>query len=178
MILETDNLMMRQIEENDWSLFYQLETDISVQKFVSDINTKSKIKERFKSRLEKWDKKSSQWLCLVIIDKSTNEKIGVTGFYPEWESYKQAEVGFMLLPKFHGKGYGKESLIAVLDFALNECEFHKIKATVTEGNDASCHLLKKVGFQQEGIIRDNYKINETWKNDIIFGMFSNELTAA
>ena len=124
-----------------------------------------------------WDKTKSQWLCLVIINKSTNEKIGVTGFFPEWEPYKQAEVGFMLLPSFQGKGYGKESLIGVLNLALNNCNFHKIKATVTLGNDACIHLLRKVGFKKEVLIRDNYKIKGEWKDDVLLGMLSTELIA-
>lgn len=177
LILETERLSMRQIEPSDWELFSNLQNNESVQKFVSDINTDEQIKQGFKSRLPSWSKENTQWLCLVITLKATGEKLGVTGFFPEWEPYKQAEVGFMLLPEFHGKGFGKESLVAILNFAFETCDFHKAKATVTEGNDASCHLLKKVGFQQEGIIRDNYKINGAWKSDIIFGMFGNELTA-
>ena len=168
---------MRQIETSDWELFYDLEKDGSVQEFVSDINSDEKIKQRFESRLPSWSKEKAQWLCLVIILKETGEKVGLTGFFPDLEPYQQAEVGFMLLPKFQGKGYGTESLISVSNFAFKTCNFHKLKATVTEGNNASCTLLKKVGFQQEGIIRDNYKINGEWKNDIVFGMFSNELTA-
>jgi RimJ/RimL family protein N-acetyltransferase len=168
---------MKQIESSDWELFSSLKKDESVQRFVSDINSDKQIKQGFQSRLPPWSKENPQWLCLTITLKETGEKVGVTGFFPEWQPYKQAEVGFMLLSEFQGKGYGKESLVAVLEFAFKECNFHKVKATVTEGNDASCHLLKKVGFLQEGIIRDNYKINGTWKSDIIFGMFSNELTA-
>ncbi|WP_461535281.1 GNAT family N-acetyltransferase [Spongorhabdus nitratireducens] len=174
-LLETDKLLLRQITSTDWDLFYSLQTNESVQNFVSDIKNDETIRQAFDSRLPIWNKLNPQWLCLVIILRETGERIGLTGFFPEWEPHQQAEVGFMLLPEFHGKGYGKESLIAVLEFAFRDCSFHKAKATVTEGNTASCCLLNKVGFQQEGIIRDNYKIGGTWKNDIVFGMFSNEL---
>lgn len=177
-MIETNRLLLRQIEPSDWAFFYGLEKDVSIQQYVSDINADEKIRERFESRLPAWDKTYPQWLCLVIILKETGERVGVSGFFPEWEPYQQAEVGFMLAAGFHGKGYGKESLIAVLDYAFNDLSFHKVKATVTEGNDASCGLLKKVGFQQEGIIRDNYKIQGIWKNDIVFGMFGNELVIA
>ena len=168
---------MKQINSSDWGLFANLKKNESVQEFVSDLNTDEQIEQGFQSRLQPWKKENSQWLCLVITIKKTGEKIGVTGFFSEWEPYKQAEVGFMLLPEFHGKGYGKESLVALLDFTFKVCSFHKVKATVTKGNYASLSLLKRVGFQQEGIIRDNYKVNGAWKNDIIFGMFSNELIA-
>lgn len=174
-MIETNRLLMRQIEYTDWEFFYNVEKDASVQEYVSDINTEETIRERFESRLPSWNKMNSQWLCLVITLKETGEKIGVSGFYPEWEPYQQAEVGFLLASGFQGEGYGKESLIAVLGFVFDDLSFHKVKATVTEGNDASCGLLRKVGFQQEGLIRDNYKIQGAWKNDIVFGLLRNEL---
>ncbi len=174
LIIETPRLLMRPMVTADWSLFHRLETDSSVQKYVSDLKDNSSIKQRFESRLPLWSKTGSQWLCLIITEKSSSKPIGITGFYPEWEPCRQAEVGFMLLPDYQNKGFGKESLLALARYAFEECRFHKLKATVTEGNDACCQLLKNIGFQQEARLRDNYRIAGQWQNDLVFGLLHHE----
>ena len=168
-LLETPRLWLRPLVNSDWPMYFELKTHALVQQNVGDIQSDSLIRQGFESRLPSWDKKKNQWLCLVIVLKETEEVLGVTGFLPEWEPYQQAEVGYMLHPSHHRKGYGAESLRAVVQFALEQCQFHKLKATVTEGNTASCYLLEKLGFQKEGLLRDNFKMNGAWKNDIVYG---------
>jgi RimJ/RimL family protein N-acetyltransferase len=51
-----------------------------------------------------------------------------------------------------------------------------MKATVTEGNIASASLLERVGFIQEGRIRDNFKLNQQWHNDLIYGLLNSEFS--
>lgn len=174
MKIETERLILQPICKNDWELFEELHKSNEVIKYVNDPFKDSEIKERFNSRLGKWDKTSNHWLALTILEKETNNKLGITGFYPEWEPYKQAELGFLLLPKYQGKGFGKESTAAVLEYAFNECHFHKVIATVTEGNLPSFALLKNLKFIHEGTIRDNFKLCGKWQNDLKLGLLRHE----
>lgn len=174
--LETARLILRPLTEADRVFFSQLQQHPDVMRYVSDPLSADAINEKFNSRLPAWTKHSSHKLCLMIIDKHRNTPIGITGFMPEWEPYQQAEVGFLLHPNEQGKGYGKESLQAVLQFAFDDCLFHKIKATVTEGNIASASLLERVGFIQEGRIRDNFKLNQQWHNDLIYGLLNSDFS--
>lgn len=107
-------------------------------------------------------------------EKHSGEAVGITGFRPHWAPYRQAEVGYGSLPSGQGKGYGKESLRAVLDFAVNACGFHKLTATVTAGNLASRGLLESCGFQLEGTLRDNYRLADQWCDDWLFGLLAAE----
>ncbi len=177
MRIETQRLILQPITENDWELFEKLHKSNEVINYVSDPFKDSDIKERFNSRLGAWYKTCNRWLALVIFEKDTKNKIGVTGFYPEWEPYKQAELGFLLLPEYQRKGYGKESTLAVVDYAFSQCQFHKIIATVTEGNAPSFALLTSLGFAHEGTIRDNFKLGGKWQNDLKLGLLSREYNA-
>lgn len=107
-------------------------------------------------------------------EKASEDAVGMTGFRPQWHPYRQAEVGYGSLPLAQGKGYGKESLRAVLDFAFNACDFHKLTATVTEGNIASRRLLESCGFLLEGTLRDNYQLAGQWRDDWQFGLLVSE----
>jgi ribosomal-protein-alanine N-acetyltransferase len=44
---------------------------------------------------------------------------------------------------------------AVLEFGFNQLQLNKIEAKVDPGNEASIRLLYKLGFQQEGLLRQH-----------------------
>jgi RimJ/RimL family protein N-acetyltransferase len=174
MKLETARLTLHSITPDDWSLFLRLYQDPEVIRYIADPMEETEIRTRFETRLAPWSKHSEHWLCLVMREKSTGEAVGFTGFSPEWLPFQQAEVGFGSLPNAQGKGYGKESLLAVMDFAFNACGFHKLKATVTEGNIPSRRLLEGCGFQLEGTLRDNYRLAGKWHGDWVLGLLATE----
>lgn len=176
MELETNRLILKPLARADWDFFKRLHTSPQVMRFVSDMPTDAVVQQRFDERHISWQKQSNNWLTLTVFEKATMAPIGVTGFLSQWHPYRQAELGFLFAPEFQGLGYAKESTQRVIEFAFNECEYHKITATVTEGNAASSGLLTTLGFQLEGRLRDNYKINDKWCNDLKFGMLKHEFT--
>jgi len=173
-LLTTPRLTMRPIAFEDWSLFLKLNQSPSVMKYIGDIETTAQIRHRFEQRVGKWDKYSDFWLCLVIRERETGRAVGLTGFFPDWRPYQQAEVGFMLLPDAQGKGYGKESLREVLNYAFDECGFHRLQANVLEGNIASRRLLESCGFALEGTLRESYRLHGEWHNDWLLGLLKND----
>lgn len=174
MLLETSRLILSPINESDWPLFRDLHQSEAVMRYVTDDFSEQNIRDRFNARLREWNPKCNDWLTLTIEVKATAEKIGVTGFYAQWDPYQQAELGFLLAPEFQGKGYAKESTSALLDYLFIEQNYHKAVATVTEGNTPSLNLLQSLGFQLEGTLRDNYKLNNQWYNDLKLGLLRHE----
>lgn len=168
MQLETNRLILRSLCEDDWPFFLALHQLPSVMAFVADIEQEPQILARFNERLVPWSKESQSWLTLLIIEKESNKAVGLTGFLSRWHPFQQAEVGFMIHPDAQGAGYGYESLLSVLHFASAGCGYHKITATVTEGNIGSVALLAKAGFELEGRLQDNFRINNQWCSDLVF----------
>ncbi|TON84374.1 GNAT family N-acetyltransferase, partial [Vibrio parahaemolyticus] len=89
------------------------------------------------------------WLCLTIFDANTQQPIGITGFVLEED---KAEVGYLLLPEFHGQQFGTETLNALLHWAETTHDILRFSATVTEGNVASERVLTKCGFELSQVI--------------------------
>lgn len=172
--LRTARLTMDSLSEQDWPLFLRLYQDSDVQRYISDPMDIAEIHARFESRLMPWEKTANHWLCLVIREKESGEAIGLSGFLAEWLPLQQAEVGYAILPSYHGKGFAKESLMAVLEFGFQQCQFHKMKATVTVGNHPSRRVLEGCGFQLEGTLRDNYQLGGQWCDDWVLGQLAGE----
>lgn len=177
MHLSTTRLNLRSLQAADWPFFLKLHQDASVMRYVHDMYTETEVLARFQHRLQPWFKEADHWLCLLIEDKNSGEPIGVTGMQASWLPYRQAEIGFLLDPQYQGLGYGKESSLALLQFAFHSCGFHKINATVTAGNEPSLALLTKLGFVQEGRLRDNFQLQGEWYDDIKLGLLAKEFQA-
>jgi RimJ/RimL family protein N-acetyltransferase len=170
--LVTSRLSLTPITEQEWPFFLHLQQDPVVMRFVSDERREAEVRLIFNSRLVRWEIPSRHWLCLVMRDRHNGTPIGFTGFVRGDEGL--AEVGFILDPKFHGQGYGYESLHAVCKFAFEKCAIRKLTATVTVGNIGSRKTLEKAGFELEGILRENYFLSGVWQDDWIFGLLRKE----
>ncbi|WP_165773267.1 GNAT family N-acetyltransferase [Zooshikella ganghwensis] len=165
MEIESKRLKMRPIREADWALFLQLHTDPNVISLCFDEPEIEVIRDKFEARLVTWSPTSNAWLCLVIIDKITDNVMGITGFIVEDNT---AHVGYLLLPEFHGKQYGTESLLALLDWAESIDTITHYKAVVTEGNVSSERVLVKCGFQLQSVIPEAYEIGGKLYADHIY----------
>ena len=174
MELHTSRLLLRPLFQADYQFFSHLHQLPEVMRYVADLPSKEKIQQRFNERIGSWQKEKNSWLTLIMIEKSSAQPIGVTGFLSQWQPFQQAELGFLIDPTFQGLGYGKESTLKIMDFAFNHCQYHKASATVTDGNIASSNLLTSLGFKLEGKLRDNYQINGKWCNDLKYGMLKSE----
>lgn len=77
---------------------------------------------------------------------------------------RHAVLGYDLLPEFWRQGYAAEAVRAIIvagfSGALACGPLHRIQADTVPGNHASEALLRRLGFQEEGLRRDcGY-----WKN--------------
>ncbi len=167
-LLESSHLTMRKISNEDWPLFERLHQDEEVIRYAFDKPTPDQIRTRFESRLPEWDWGSAHWLCLVICCKETQTPIGVTGLCISEDQPNDVEVGYLLLPEYHGKGYGTESLLALVEYAKQAFPIGKFNAIVTDGNIASCKVLEKVGFVLKERELNAYQIGNQLFDDLIY----------
>ncbi|MBR9727778.1 GNAT family N-acetyltransferase [Shewanella intestini] len=156
---------MVQIIAKNWAFYQSINRDPDVISLCFDEPSLEEIKASFESRLPVWDKASEQWLCLTITLNETDEMIGITGFRVQ---NGIAEVGFMIQPKYHGLGYGTESLKALIKWAYENHGIQCFNAVVTEGNIGSEKVLIKCGFSLKDVIPNSYNIGGKLYADHIY----------
>lgn len=145
--LTTSRLRMRQLAKADRDLFFLLHRDVAVMHYVSEeLPDDMEIEERFESRLAAWHGNAGHWLCLTVFTLANNRAIGVTGLRLSGDNPLHAEVGYLFLPQYQGKGYGAESLRAVKNYARDIVGLVQLTATVAEDNLGSRGVLEKCGF--------------------------------
>lgn len=94
-----------------------------------------------------------------MIEKSTGRFIGNTEFFNR--VYKEAEWGIAITAAMQDKGFGKESLLRMIDYGFNDLGLERIYLEVYVKNPRAAHVYEKCGFKE-------YDRNET---DIFMEIF-------
>ena len=92
-----------------------------------------------------------------------------------WDrSNRRAEVGFIVRPDRAGRGIASDAVRAALRFAAGPMGLHRVEADVDPENAGSVRLLRRLGFVEEGRLRDRWFTFGSWKDSLIFGWLADD----
>lgn len=93
----------------------------------------------------------------VVIERESGKLIGRAGFgIADYLDFSEVDMGYLIDQKYRHQGYGEEACRAVLKYAGSVLEFPGVSAYVGSSNEASVHLLEKLGFckKQEFVYKE------------------------
>jgi ribosomal-protein-alanine N-acetyltransferase len=99
----------------------------------------------------------------IVLKAQTVTVIGSCGYYNLNSGYHSAEIGYDLHPDYWRRGIMTEALAAAIAYGFGDGFFfhlNRIEAVTYPEHTASTALLRKLGFQEEGIRREG----GYWKN--------------
>ena len=152
-VLTTEQLTIRQIEENDAPFILALLNDPSFIRNIGDRNVRTledALEYIRKGPLESYERHGfGLWLVEL---RPEGTPIGICGLLKR-DVLDAPDIGFAYLPAFQSKGYGYEAARAVLDHARDALRLPRVVAIVNAGNEPSARLLQKLGMRFEGSVR-------------------------
>jgi ribosomal-protein-serine acetyltransferase len=99
---------------------------------------------------------------------------GVIGYHPiNWPNRK-VEIGYWLAQSFQGKGLMTKACKTLVTYAFDELGLNKVFIQCATGNSRSCAIPKRLGFTQEGILRDAEWLYDHYVDHVIFGMLTRD----
>jgi len=63
-----------------------------------------------------------------------------------------------------------EAVRALILHVFYDLRLHRLEAACLPGNEASKHLLRNLGFIEEGYARNFLRINGTWQDHLLFAI--------
>jgi len=97
--------------------------------------------------------KHGQAMRWGIVRKQDRAFVGTCGFHFQAAGFK-AEIGYDLGREYWHQGYMSEALRAMLAYGFETLQLNRIEALVMPENEASAILLRKLGFFEEGVLRE------------------------
>jgi ribosomal-protein-alanine N-acetyltransferase len=170
--LETERLLLRRVNENDANEIFALRSNPETMKYIPRPLVKS-IDDALE-HIAMIDAKieSNEGINWAITYKDNPKLIGIIGHYRIKPEHFRAEVGYMLLPEYNGKGIISEAIKEVLNYGFNAMKLHSIEAIIDPENFGSERVLQKCGFVKEAHLKENEFYEGRFLDTVIYSILN------
>jgi diamine N-acetyltransferase len=173
-ILSSNRTYFRALEPSDLTWLYYLENNESLwdlsdtQKPYSQYQLQKYIKNSFKDIYE------TKQLRFVLCKKENNEPLGLFDLFDFDPKNGRVTVGLVISnEKERGKGYGKEGLKLLINFAKEKLRVHQMIACMSAENIVSKKLFESLGFHYIGCKKDWIFNNGVYKDELMYQLIFN-----
>lgn len=151
LVLQTPRLALRHLDDGDADFILELLHDPGWLRFIGNksvhdhegaLNYIAKAQRMYR------EKGFGLW---VVERRADAARLGLCGLIKR-DTLHDVDLGFGLLSRYHGQGYGGEAGAAVLDYGRTVVGLQRIVAITSPDNVASCSLLEKLGFAFERVM--------------------------
>ena len=166
-----DHVTLRTLERDDIEFLQRVSTNPQLRYTVG-------APLRTRDEAESFYETSEKDRFLVCLDEDSADpghpeadavrRIGVlTVGDADW---RRPELGYWLLPEFHGEGYGHEAVSLLVDYTFRTYDHPAVGARTFADNDASRGLLDSLGFTEEGRIRRDMFVDGAYRDTVLYGL--------
>lgn len=87
---------------------------------------------------------------------------------------EHATLAYWLVPEARGEGYATEAAGLVVEYAFDTLGLHHLVAWTIAGNEASQAVLERLGFVEEGRLREHVYWDGVHRDAVYFGLLARE----
>ncbi len=181
--LFTERLILREVEEDDWSSVHRYWSDPEVGRYMPRRTLDEKgAKDLVQKALLGQQSQPRRYFRLVVTLKDGHRIVGdcvcrVTDQDNREDLARivgQAYIGYFLDRKFWGHGYATETAKALLAYGFKRLDLNRIWAWCDVENSASVRVLEKIGMKQEAHFRSSVLIQGLWRDCLVYGLLKHE----
>jgi len=137
--------------------------------------TRAAFRRRLRRQAEEMARDES--FAFLIFEATSEELLGGLTLGGVRRGVAQAAtIGYWMGAPHAGKGHMTRAVAAVVRFAFATLRLHRIEAACIPDNAPSMALLQRNGFRREGFARAYLKINDAWRDHVLFALLEGEAT--
>ena len=151
MISSTERLIIRELAESDFNAFHEMQSDEEVMRYTTgkafdaDENW-----EQLRDCIARYAKPNNDFWVWAVARKADLEFVGTCAIVPHEGS---SEIGYRLLQKCFGHGYGQEICDGLIEHGISGLRLEGMVAFVDARNTASIKILDRSRMK---FIRDQF----------------------
>jgi [ribosomal protein S5]-alanine N-acetyltransferase len=172
--LETERFVLRQIKQDDSKEIFQYFSKDEVTKFY-DLESFTNI-EQAEELIHRWNQRfeNNQGIRWGITLRSEGSVIGTCGFHGWAKNHCKIEIGYELTPEYWQQGFMTEVIPKIIEFGFNNLGLNRIEAFVEPENIGSRKVLEKVGFREEGILKEHFYWRNRFVDNVLYALLKKE----
>ena len=171
--LSTSRLKLVRLEKRHLDDLFKIYSNPNAMLYWDDFPHKDKEKTDKLLNLFQKREKEKTGVCWGIKIKGKDEIVGTIA-YNSFKENGNSTIGFILAEHYWNKGIITEALEEMINYGFSQLHINRIEALVTPGNTSSEKVLKKLGFQNEGLLRQRYFFKDKHQDAIVYGLLASE----
>jgi ribosomal-protein-alanine N-acetyltransferase len=172
--LDAPRLRLRQLTMHDVDAIFAVFSDPKMMRYWSTPPMQERAEaEALLARIQRQftEKLGFQW---GIERKSDRRILGTCTLFHVHAPNMRAELGYCLHSDHWKQGYMREALTALLDYAFGALQLRRLEADVDPRNESSMRIVAKLGFRQEGLLRERWNVAGEIQDSAFLGLLARE----
>lgn len=173
MELLTSRLTLREFRADDFDSFRELESYPSTYYYESACPDESAIQKYLESAQSDalQTPRIRYRFAVVFLDDKVRGRGTLTLMNA---SIREWEIGWAIHPEFWRQGLATEAAEYLLAFAFHDLRAHRVVAFSQSENLGSIRIMEKLGMQQEGLLRETRRWQDSWVDEVVFSLLDRE----
>lgn len=179
--IETDRLILRPMQTEDVEDLLEYQSNPDIVRYIPwPPRTIEQVKEAAEKTIATGKFKlveSNDYLVLVWELKSSGKVIGQSNMGLISKENKCANIGWVTHQDFQRQGYAYEATKALLKFAFQNFDLHRVIADIDTRVPKSAALAEKLGMRREAEFKDGEFFKGEWCDMWLYAILKREFQA-
>ncbi len=175
-MLKGKRIILKAVRRADLAKILEWFNDAEVIQYLTlYLPMTEKGEEKWLEDISTTRKNSDVVFLMEVVRGKRVTSIGTCGLHRiNWKD-RDAEFGIAIgEKKFWSNGYGTEATKLILGYAFNHLNLHRVSSGAYDFNERSIKMHLKIGFREEGRVRQSIFKNGQYRDKVLFGILRGE----
>lgn len=171
-----DDVTLRTIEREDVEFLQENRMNPAIRRpmRISEVENREQMSAFFEEYIS-----SEEDANLLVCRESTSTDapptpVGMATLFDIDELAGTAELAVWTSSDVQDNGYATSAAGMMLDYGFAERRLHKVYGRVHTGNEGAARVLEKLGFEEEGLLRDQEFVHGEYRDTHFYGILVDE----
>lgn len=177
LVLDSARLQLTPLSLDDAAAFFAIQSDPAVMRYWNHAPWTAIGQARNAIALARQALAEGSRLTLGVRARDTGALLGTCLLFAIDTGSGRAEVGYNLASTAQGHGYMNEALDRLVTYAFEELGLRRLEAEIDPRNRPSAKVLERLGFRQEGLLRERWSVDGEISDSALYGLLARDRTA-
>jgi RimJ/RimL family protein N-acetyltransferase len=175
--IRTRRLVQRPLRDSDLDDVFAYRSHPRVFRHLGPTMSRSEVLEHIRAQQAGWSGRDGDALRLGVELTEEGKVIGESVLRLLSASAHQAELGCALHPQYQRLELALELCAGLLRHCFEELGMHRVCAICDVDNQAALRLMRRLGMQYEGTLREHAFRNREWRDEHVLSLLDREWPA-
>lgn len=164
-----ESLILRPLEREDLRFVHELDNNETVMHYWFE-----EPYEAFVELVDLYDRHIHDQSERRFIAETAGERVGLVELVEINHIHRRAEFQIIIAPGHQGKGYATVATRLAMDYAFTVLNLYKLYLIVDCDNERAVNVYAKLGFTEEGRLREEFFVDGEYRDVLRMAMFQPE----